>query len=198
MPEPNTDFVAFAAGWAHSLGVKADGSIVAWGANHSGQCDVPPPNADFVAVEAGGYHSIGLKADGSIVAWGTNGANQCNVPPPNAGFVTVAAGMHHNLGLREVWCGDGVVDTDEECDDGGESTTCDSNCTFAECGDGTLNTTAGEECDDGNTQPDDGCNATCQIEQEPIPTVSAWGMTALALSLLAGYKLYFRRRGALR
>jgi alpha-tubulin suppressor-like RCC1 family protein len=32
------DFVAVAAGWAHSLGLKADGSIVAWGDNLWGQC----------------------------------------------------------------------------------------------------------------------------------------------------------------
>jgi hypothetical protein len=27
-----------------------DGSIVAWGHNGNGQCNVPPPNGDFVAV----------------------------------------------------------------------------------------------------------------------------------------------------
>ena len=32
------------------------------------------------------------------------------------------------------------------------------------CGDGTLNITAGEECDDGNTVDGDGCSATCTIE----------------------------------
>ena len=40
-------------------------------------------------------------------------------------------------------------------DDGGESATCDADCTVAECGDGTLNVRAGEECDDG------GESATC-------------------------------------
>jgi len=33
VPTPNTDFVAVAAGMRHSLGLKADGSIVAWGDN---------------------------------------------------------------------------------------------------------------------------------------------------------------------
>ena len=54
----------------HSLGLKSDGTIVAWGHNGSGQCNVPAPNADFVAVAGGGYHSLGLKSDGTIVAWG--------------------------------------------------------------------------------------------------------------------------------
>ncbi len=38
-----------------------DGSIVAWGNNELGQCDVPEPNEDFIAVAGGGYHSLGLK-----------------------------------------------------------------------------------------------------------------------------------------
>ena len=49
-----------AAGGSHSLGLKADGSIVAWGWNGYGQCNVPAPNADFVAVAAGWLHSLGL------------------------------------------------------------------------------------------------------------------------------------------
>ena len=57
-----TDLVAVAAGAIHSLGLNADGTIVAWGWNLYGQCDVPAPNSGFVAV--GGFdHSLGLKAD---------------------------------------------------------------------------------------------------------------------------------------
>src|SRR5690606_41237745 len=44
-------------------------------------------------------------------------------------------------------CGDGVVDTGEICDAGGESIFCDADCTPAECGDGTLNVASGEDCD---------------------------------------------------
>jgi hypothetical protein len=45
-------------------------------------------------------------------------------------------------------CGDGLVDMGEECDDAGESATCDADCSVAQCGDGTSNSTAGESCDD--------------------------------------------------
>jgi alpha-tubulin suppressor-like RCC1 family protein len=108
-----TDFVSVASRWYHSLGLKADGAIVAWGANDSGQCNLPAPNAGFVAIAGGGFHSLGLKVDGSVVAWGENNSRDYDVPAPNAGFVVVAGGVHHSLGLKthvgDVNC-DGTVD----------------------------------------------------------------------------------------
>ena len=67
-------------------------------------------------------------------------------------------------------CGNGVVDPGEDCDDLGESATCDDDCTDAMCGDGLLNPTAGEECDDGNPDDGDGCAADCTEETEPGTT----------------------------
>ncbi len=75
-------------------------SVLAWGQNLDGECDVPAPNAGFVAVSAGSHHSLGLKADGTMAAWGSNGYGQCNVPAPNADFVAIAAGGMHSLGLK--------------------------------------------------------------------------------------------------
>lgn len=94
------DLTAVDCGSGHSLGLKADGSVVAWGFNGYGQCNVPAPNADFLAISAGGYFSLGLKADGSIVAWGDNREGQCTVPAPNTGFIAVAGGNSHVLALR--------------------------------------------------------------------------------------------------
>jgi hypothetical protein len=99
-PAPNRDFVVVAAGGYHNLGLKADGSIVAWGQNDSKQCNVPSPNSGFVAIAAGEYHSLGLKSDGSIVAWGQNIQGQCDIPTPNLGFTALAAGTNHSLGLK--------------------------------------------------------------------------------------------------
>ncbi|MCP4592829.1 MAG: hypothetical protein GY842_19005, partial [bacterium] len=76
------------------------GTIVAWGANYYGQCNVSSPNADFVGVAGGMVHSLGLKSDGSIVAWGDNTDGQCDVPSPNTDFVGVAGGAYHSLGLK--------------------------------------------------------------------------------------------------
>jgi MYXO-CTERM domain-containing protein len=55
-------------------------------------------------------------------------------------------------------CGDGVAGPGEECDTGGESATCDADCTVAACGDLTVNAVAGEICDDG------GESVTCDID----------------------------------
>lgn len=59
-------------------------------------------------------------------------------------------------------CGDGVVDSSEACDPGASATaTCDLDCTTAKCGDGIVNTAAGEVCDDANKNPFDSCD-DCQ------------------------------------
>ena len=46
------------------------GSIVAWGDNYHGQCNVPSPNADFTAIAAGYEHSLGLKQDAHLLTSG--------------------------------------------------------------------------------------------------------------------------------
>jgi len=63
-------------------------------------------------------------------------------------------------------CGDGILDPAEVCDDGnmmsgdGCNALCSSNET---CGNGILDTAAGEACDDANTKDGDGCQANCAL-----------------------------------
>src|SRR5581483_2856833 len=61
-------------------------------------------------------------------------------------------------------CGNGVVEGDEQCDDGNRDNAdaCKNNCTNAVCGDGVV-ADPGEQCDDGNTTPNDGCT-DCKID----------------------------------
>ena len=88
-----------------------------------------------------------------------------------------------------VGCGNGILEPefDEECDDGGESATCDSDCTAARCGDEHTNATAGERCDnDDNSDAtddlgvdDSACMANCTIplfwdDSETGSTVKGW------------------------
>jgi cysteine-rich repeat protein len=65
-------------------------------------------------------------------------------------------------------CGNGSVETGEQCDDGnllpgdGCSPLCFVETGGATCGNGTVD--AGEACDDGNTVDGDGCAADCTLE----------------------------------
>lgn len=78
-------------------------------------------------------------------------------PAPDIGaFESVAA------------CGNGTVETGEECDTGAgnsdaEPDACRATCLNPKCGDGVIDT--GETCDDGNVDGGDGCSAVCQAEE---------------------------------
>lgn len=79
--------------------MREDGSIVAWGNNEDGQCDVPEPNTGFTDFDGGHCFSIGLKEDGAIVAWG-NDEDLTDIPEPDSSFIAVASGDYHCLCLR--------------------------------------------------------------------------------------------------
>lgn len=62
-------------------------------------------------------------------------------------------------------CGDRVIEPGEQCDDGTESATCNTDCTAAACGDGVVNRTAGEECERG-LDPPGTCSRRCAVDRE--------------------------------
>ena len=67
-----------AAGRGHTVGLKADGTVVATGLNNYGQCDVAAWK-DVVAISAGSWHTVGLLSDGTLVATGNSEAGQCDI-----------------------------------------------------------------------------------------------------------------------
>lgn len=91
------------AGAQHTLAVKEDGSVIAWGYNGDGQLDVPvAAKSGVTAVAAGHYHSLALKEDGSVIAWGNSGDGRTNVPSAAlSGVTAIAGGYTHSLALKE-------------------------------------------------------------------------------------------------
>ncbi|MCL2503639.1 MAG: cell wall-binding repeat-containing protein [Coriobacteriia bacterium] len=80
----DADWTVISAGNDHSLAIKGDGSLWAWGNNAQGQLGngtsgaaktVPiriEAETDWKAVSAGSWHSLAIKSDGSLWAWGLN------------------------------------------------------------------------------------------------------------------------------
>lgn len=76
-----------------------------------------------------------------------------------------STGPVESTGL-DAYCGNGVVDENEECDDFGKDTEyCTKYCTISKCGDGYVNFFKLEECDDGNEDDNDLCNNNCILNR---------------------------------
>lgn len=71
VPSHLTNAVGVAAGYATSVALNSDGTVVAWGERHLRP--VPAGLSNVVAITAGGYHALALKNDGTVVGWGDLG-----------------------------------------------------------------------------------------------------------------------------
>ena len=80
-----TNWTSVSAGESHTLAVRTDGTMWAWGYNYYGQLGAGSSNfteylpvqvgagAPWQRVAAGTYHSLAIRPDGSLWAWGYNG-----------------------------------------------------------------------------------------------------------------------------
>ncbi len=134
-----TGITSIVAGDNHSLALKNDGTVWAWGLNTNGQLGdnsttqrLAPVQVkdtagtgyltDIIAIAAGYYHSMSVKNDGTVWAWGNNGSFQLgdnsstqSLTPiqvkdtAGTGFLTgiktVAVGAYHSIALKN----DGTV-----------------------------------------------------------------------------------------
>ena len=130
-PHPVPSIVSTGTAWAsvsagedHTLAVKTDGTLWAWGGDADGQLGlgeatttVSTPSrvdgdADWTAVAAGRAFSLALKRDGSLWAWGANATGQLgqgdgrsrSAPARigrDADWVAIAAGSNHGVALKK-------------------------------------------------------------------------------------------------
>jgi Regulator of chromosome condensation (RCC1) repeat len=100
-----TNITAISTAMDHSLALKADGTVFAWGNNMNGQCNVPAGLTGVSKIAAGEFFSVALKNNGSIVIWGANDYFQHDVPPGLTGVRDISAGHGHVLALKS----DGTV-----------------------------------------------------------------------------------------
>ncbi len=98
-------FQKVAAGSSSTIGLRYDGSLVLWGSNQFGICNVPSGLSGVVAIAGGGSFAAALKSDGTVVAWGYNLYGQTDVPGDLADVVAITAGTYHVLALKR----DGTV-----------------------------------------------------------------------------------------
>eukprot|EP00438_Fugacium_kawagutii_P014428 Skav236083 [mRNA] locus=scaffold2211:423592:432683:- [translate_table: standard] len=107
-------YTQVSAGGEHTVLLRSDGSAVACGGNHFGQCGIPlaDDRVTITQVSAGGFHTVLLRSDGFAVACGRNDFGQCDIPTLDDGvtYTQVSAGRTHTVLLRSdgsaVACGD--------------------------------------------------------------------------------------------
>jgi len=122
----DANWVTVSAGGNHTLGIRTDGSLWAWGDNGNGQLGIGAaggslpipmqvqPGTEWASVSAGRGHAftLGIQADGSLWAWGNNHFGQLGdgtVMQRNApvrvgtsnDWVSVSTGCCFTVGIRE-------------------------------------------------------------------------------------------------
>ena len=126
----SADWVAIASGSNHSLALKADGSLWAFGLNTDGQlginstvtyASVPTREStnakDWDDIKAGQKHSLALKKNGTLHVWGSNiwgqfgngvtsSGSRSPVTGPSGSWAAIQSGMGHCLAAKkngELW-----------------------------------------------------------------------------------------------
>jgi alpha-tubulin suppressor-like RCC1 family protein len=118
-----TDWCQASAGTYHSLAIRTNGTLWAWGRNHFGQLgdntifanksspvSVIGGFTDWCQVSAGFGHSTGLRTDGTLWAWGSNnflvlgqcGTSRCSPISigTGGGWTSVSSPKYFGVGLR--------------------------------------------------------------------------------------------------
>lgn len=117
-----TDWVKIMAGHTHTLALKNNGTLWAWGSNNNSQLGdgtnvnrttpIPIGTAtDWLSISPGYTHSLAIKTDGTLWGWGSNangelgdGTNTGKSVPVQIGtdnnWVAVSTGQYHSKGIK--------------------------------------------------------------------------------------------------
>jgi alpha-tubulin suppressor-like RCC1 family protein len=121
--EAGGGFIKVAAGEAHVVAIRSDGSLWSWGKNSSGQLgdgsttdrftptQISAAGTTWTDVACGSAHSVARKSDGTVWTWGDNSQTQLGIGPSSdrlfpiqVGSVNtwtgVACGSFHTLARR--------------------------------------------------------------------------------------------------
>ncbi len=120
-------------------------------------------------------HAADDECDDANSSNGDRCLNDCTRPSCGDGFVNFFTeqcdwGEQSTEACRgcqgvEGYCGNGILELGEECDDGDPlDSGCSADCRRGTCGNGVID--EGEECDDGNFVDADGCNNECQRKRD--------------------------------
>ena len=101
VPASATNVIAVGAGYAYSVALQSNGTVVAWGNNDYGQTNPPAYLTNVIAIAVGYNHALALLGNNEVVSWGS----QDLVPAAATNVLAIAAGWEHNLALR----GDGTI-----------------------------------------------------------------------------------------
>lgn len=69
-PADTTNIVSIAIAGSHSLALKSDGTLVAYGSIGNNPADVPTGLTGVTAIAVSSGHNLALKSDGTVEAWG--------------------------------------------------------------------------------------------------------------------------------
>ncbi len=91
---------AISGGSAHCLALRTNGSVVAWGWNSFGQCNVPTALGLFTGVAAGSIHSAAVRSNGAVACWGSNFVGESSPPSGLTAVSQVVASEDFTCALK--------------------------------------------------------------------------------------------------
>ena len=104
VPSNVSGAIAIAAGAAHSLALKRDGTLAIWGEGYNGSSytnvTLPPNLSNVVAISVGFFHSLALKNNGTVVGWGYDEFGAASGASGLQNVAAISASADHSLAMK--------------------------------------------------------------------------------------------------